>query len=129
MRAFLWFSLIGAALLAVVGLSAPLFLEASSASAATVAAAICLVAAILALLPPALVVKHCQDYMVQAGLGAMLIRLFLTLGAGAAYLHLFTPPKWPFMTAMVVCYLVMLVAETAVTVYLVNRYWRPGQSR
>lgn len=125
MRFFLWFTLIGMAMLAIVGLSAPGFLEATSASAVTVAAAICLVAAVIALLPLALVAPRFPDYLVQAGMGAMLIRLFLSLGGGALYLYVFAPPKGLFMTAMVIFYLVMLVAETAVTLRLVHRYWRP----
>ncbi len=98
------------------------------ASAIVAAATICVVIGFFAMIPPALVAPRWPDYMVQAGMGAMVIRLILTLAVGAIYLEMYAPPEQTFMTAMVVCYLLLLAVETGVTMRLVKHHWRPPES-
>ncbi len=128
MRTLLWFSLVGFLALGAVVLAAPRMADAERASAMIAAASICLLAGLIAMVPPAVVAPRWPDYIMQAGMGAMVIRLFLTLGVGMLYLKWYTPPTSTFMTAMVVCYLLLLAVETGVTLRLVKRYWHPPQS-
>lgn len=99
--------------------------SAAEAAAITAAATIAVAAAVLALGPPALVARYFPEQVGLAGLGAMLVRLFLTLMVGWSYLKVRQPPKQVFMNALVVSYLVCLAAETTVIVRLVQKHWRP----
>ncbi len=128
MRTLLWFSLIGLVALGAVFVAAPRMADAERASAMIAAASICLSAGLIAMVPAAVVAPRWPDYIMQAGMGAMVIRLFLTLGVGMLYLKWYTPPTSTFMTAMVVCYLLLLAVETGVTLRLVKRYWHPPHS-
>lgn len=107
---------------------APQFTDAATAKAIVAAASICTGAGVLAMMPPLFAVGWQPDYLVQAGLAMMAIRLFLTLAVGWVYLRMASPPENAFYLAMVVCYLVGLGVETALTVSLVRRTWRPPQS-
>jgi hypothetical protein len=124
-RTLLWFSLFGVIGLVVVIVAAPRLFEPPGASAVIAAAVICVVAGLIAMVPPALVAPRWGDYLMHAGLAAMLIRLFLTLGAGAVYYKVYAPPSSTFMGAIVVFYLVLLAYETGVTIRLVKQHWRP----
>lgn len=99
--------------------------EPERAAAISAAAAIAVGAAIVALGPPALVARRFPDQLGMAGMGAMLVRLFLTLFVGWWYLRARQPPKQVFLNALVVSYLVCLTAETLVVVRLVQKHWRP----
>jgi len=96
-----------------------------NAAAISAAAAIAVGAAIVALGPPAVVARRFPDQLGMAGMGAMLVRLFLTLFVGWWYLRSRQPPKQVFLNALVVSYLVCLTAETLVVVRLVQKHWRP----
>ena len=129
MRTILWFAMAAVLGLTIVRLVAPCFFAPVEATAIFVAAGICLAAALLGLVPIALIAPRHPDWMIQAGLAAMVIRLFSTLGAGAAYLRFWSPPKWTFLMAGVVFYLVLLAAETGIIVRLVQRHWRAPEPR
>jgi len=129
LRTLVWFWLVGLSMLVGVVMVVPEIIPGSNASAVTAAAVICVGAGLLAIVPPTLVVQRHPDYLIQAGLGAMAVRLLLTLGSGAAYFMVYAPPQNLFMSAMVVGYLAVLAVETGVTVHLVKRYWRPPSMR
>ena len=128
MRTLLWFALLALLGLVAAALVAPRVAGPDSASAVVAAAVICVATGLIALLPAAIVAPRYPDYLMQAGLAAMLIRLSLTLGVGAAYLRWYAPPRAVFMSAMVVAYLVLLAFETWAIVRLVKQYWRAPQS-
>lgn len=127
-RTLIWFSLGGLVALWGVFAFTPRFAEPQMASAIVAAATICVVIGFVAMIPPALVAPRWPDYMVQAGMGAMVIRMLLTLGVGAIYLKVYAPLEQTFMTAMVICYLLLLAVETCVTMRLVKLHWQPQES-
>jgi hypothetical protein len=47
----------------------------------------------------------------------------VTLSVGTAYYAWAQPERSPFMTALVVWYLSLLVVETGMTAYLGRRHW------
>ena len=127
-RTLLGFSLAAAAVLGAVILIAPRLAEPAAASAVIAAASICLAVGVVAMVPPALVTPRYPDYLMQAAMGAMIIRLFVTLAVGALYLRMYDPPRAAFMNAMVVCYLALLASETVITLRMVKEHWRPPQA-
>ncbi len=128
MRTLVWFSLGGLLALGAVVVAAPRMASPEQASAMIAAAAICLSAGLIAMIPPAVVAARWTDYIIQAGMAAMVVRLFLTLGLGLLYLKWYAPPMSTFLTAMVICYLLLLAVETGVTISLVKRHWHPPES-
>jgi hypothetical protein len=128
-RALMFFAVVGALLLTATWYGARRFASPDSASAIVAAGAICYGAGVLALTPPALIARRRPDWLIHAGLGAMIIRLFVTLGAGMTYLHGFAPPRRVFFNALVVGYLVILAVETGIVIGLVRRHWRPPQAK
>lgn len=125
MRNVLWLTLaavvvLGGAVVIVPRLASPL-----KAEAIVAAMVICVGAGWLAMLPPLLVAGKQAEYLMGAGLAMILIRLFVTLGLGFAYLRWADPEYAAFVTAMVVCYLTLLVAETGVTALMARRLWNP----
>ncbi len=123
MRTLIWFNLLGFAALLALARLAPQYWDAESARAICAAAAICLGAALLALLPMVVIAARKTDLLIQAGLATVVIRMLVTLSAGAAYFSWFSPPRAVFMNAMVACYLPLLAIETAICIRLGNRYW------
>lgn len=99
--------------------------DAAATSAMTAAAVICFVSTLIALLPVAIVGPRHPDWLMQAGLASIGLRMFLTLSLGAAYYRFFAPPKWAFMAAGIVCYLFFMAFETAITLRLVQKHWKP----
>lgn len=128
MRTLLGFTLTAAAVLGAVILIAPRLAEPADASAVIAAASICLAVGVVAMVPPAVVAPRYPDYLMQAAMGAMIIRLFLTLAVGALYLRMYSPPRAVYMNAMVVCYLTLLASETVITLRMVKEHWRPPQT-
>lgn len=122
MRTFLCFALFVAIALIVLAAAAPRVFDREVARAVVAAGVICTAAGLVAVAPPAWLVPRHPEYSMAAGMAAMGIRLFLTLAGGWAYLKFSAPPRAAFMNAMVACYLVLLAAETAVTMSLVRRY-------
>ena len=110
--------------LAAVALAAPRMTDAETASAWIAAAVICATTGIVALAPAGWLAPRHPTYLLEAGLAAIVLRLFGTLAAGFVYLRGAAPPKWAFLNALVVFYLVSLAADTLVTVRLAGRYWR-----
>lgn len=129
MRVYVGFCLVGLLIVIAVWLIAPRFTTAAKASAVLAAGVICLSAAAVALLPVVLVGPRYPDYLMQAGLGAMLLRLFLTLAVGAWYLWAKQPPRMTFMMSAVGFYLAALAAETWIAIDSVRRYWKAPQGR
>lgn len=123
------FCLVGLLVVVAVWLIAPRLTTGAKASAVTAAAVICYASAIVALLPVVLVGPRYPDYLMQAGLGAMGLRMFLTLAVGAWYLWEKQPPRMTFMMSVVVFYLVALAAETWIAIDSVRRYWKAPQGR
>ncbi|MFQ5415178.1 MAG: hypothetical protein ACE5E6_12045 [Phycisphaerae bacterium] len=128
MRLVLWFTLGGFVLLGVVRALAPRFFAPADASAVVAAAAICTGVGLGAMIPLALVGTRCPAYIIQAGMGAMTLRILLTLVVGSLYLWICVPPRATFFNAMVVSYLVLLAVETAATAWMVKLHWRPPPS-
>ena len=128
MRTLCWFSLGGLLALGTMVVVAPRMAGPEQASAMIAATAICLSAGLIALIPPAVVVPRWTEYAIQAGMAAMVVRLFLTLGLGLLYQKWYAPPMSTFLTTMVICYLLLLVVETGVTISLVKRHWQPPES-
>lgn len=90
------------------------------------AAAICCGAALLAMTLVSLAAQSSPEWLGTAVLGGMVARLVLT-GAGAvAYQALAEVHLRSFLVWMTVLYLSLLAAETGISVWLVNRYWRAG---
>lgn len=86
-----------------------------------VAGAICLLAALLAALAPALVGRLWPGYMPQAVLAGTAIRLLTTMGLGLAYQALGQVHRDSFLAWLLALYLALLAAETAFGVALVRR--------
>lgn len=127
MRIYLGFLVALAAVWLAVWQLSPRYAAAADAAAITAAAAICFAAAAIALLPVVLVAPRYPDWLMHAGLAAMLLRLALTLAAGAGYLWIVAPPRAVFMNSAVVFYLVALAAETWIAIDAVRRHWKaPG---
>ncbi len=124
MKTLALFGLLAAVVVTVVMLAAPWMGEAATASAFVAAALICASTGLIALMPAALVAPRYPTYLMEAGLAAILLRLFLTLGVGAAYWRWWQPPNWPFLNSMVVFYLLFLAGDTIMIIRLANRYWR-----
>jgi len=128
LRTILQFTIGGALALAAIAVLCPRWLDPVRGSAVLAAAGICYAAAFVALIPMAWGAPRRPDWMGQAALGAIVIRLMLTLAAGAAYLYFFEPHRATFMASAVGCYLILLAVETTIAIRLVHRYWRtdPG---
>jgi hypothetical protein len=129
LRVYVGFCLAELLLVLAVWWVSPRLMDAAKANAVTAAAVICFGAAAVALLPVVLVAPRYPDYIMQAGLGAMLLRLVLTLAVGAWYLWAKEPPRSTFMMSAVLFYLVALAAETWIAIDSVRRYWKAPQRR
>lgn len=125
MRGLVWLTLAALVILAAAVVLTPSLVAAEQGEAAVAAAAICIVAGWLAMVPPVLAVSAFPDYVAQAGAASIGLRLLLTLTLGMAYLSWGDPPRSAFMTALVVWYLALLVVETGATVFLARRLWSP----
>lgn len=127
-RGFVWLSLAAAVLLAaVVGITPRLVganvIAGAHAEAVVAAAVICITAGWVALTPLVLSMSLFRDYVLQAATASVALRLLVTMAAGAGYLTWASPPKSPFMTAIVGWYLALLVLETAMVVLLTRKQW------
>lgn len=88
-------------------------------------AAICGGAALVALVPMAIVAPRYPDHIGQAALGGTVIRLLLTMGALVFYQMLYQPHLVSFLFWAPVFYLILLAIETTFGVLAVKRYYRP----
>ena len=93
-----------------------------------VVAAICLMSALVALIPLVLVSLWHPDQIGAAGLAATVIRLFLTMGALVAYQIIKDPQMASFIFWSPIFYLLLLAIETTFGVLFVRRYYRPSTS-
>jgi hypothetical protein len=124
MKTLALFVPLAAVVVTVVMLAAPRMVEPATASAFVAAVLICAATGLVALIPAALVAPRHPTYLMEAGMAAILLRLFLTIGAAAAYWQWWLPQKWPFLNAMVVFYLLFLAGDTFIIIRLARRYWR-----
>lgn len=85
------------------------------------AAVICLSAALLAALPLGLAATYWQVYAPQVAFAGTAIRLLGTVSLGFAYQVLASPHRMSFLVCMLGLYLVLLVVETALIVWIVRR--------
>ena len=129
MRTLIWFNLLGFVALLALTRVAPRYWEPDSARAVSAAAVICFGAALLALVPMAVIAPRRSEWLLHAGMATIAIRLLVTLSAGAAYVTWLSPPPTVFMNAMVACYLPLLAIETAIAIRLGNRHWRTTLAR
>lgn len=88
-------------------------------------AVICGGAAIIAMLPMAIVAPRHPAYIGQAALAGTVLRLLLTMGALVAYQVLYTPQLASFLFWAPILYLLLLAIETTFGVVAVKRYYRP----
>jgi len=86
---------------------------------------ICLGAALVAIVPLAVVSIRKPSYIGQAALAATTLRLLLTMIAGGIYQTTAKPDLSSFLFWAVVFYLLLLTVETCFGVLLVRRYYRP----
>lgn len=114
-----------------VWFAAPVYWPAAEAEALVAAAAICLIAALAAMVPVAWANARSPKLLNEAGLAAMGLRMFLTLGAGGAYWAMADPPKSFYLKSMAAWYLALLAVETGVIVFVTRRHWgaTPPRSR
>lgn len=87
---------------------------------------ICLSAAILAFLPLVFVSMHRPAYIGQAALAGTVLRLLLTMAAGAAYQTIAHPHMQSFLFWAVVYYCLLLAVETGFGILLVRKYYTPS---
>ena len=127
-RSLIWLTLATLVLLAAVVLLLPKVVAARNAEAMVAAAAICIGAGWLAMVPPVVAVASFPEYVAQAGVVSIGVRLLLTLSIGMGYLSWASPPRHAFMTALAVWYLALLAVETGVTAYLARRMWSASPS-
>lgn len=126
MRTLLWFTVGTAVALGIVIVAAPKLTDAASASAIIAAAAICTGAGVIAMIPPCVVARRHADWLMHAGMGAILVRLMLTSGAGLGFLLWRKPTaQQTYLFALGICYVALLAVETGVILLLVKRHWRP----
>lgn len=85
------------------------------------AVGICLAAAVVAAVPLGLAAAYRPAHAAPAALAATGIRLLGTLALGFAYQALRRPHEASFLFCLLATYLILLVAETAVIVYIVAR--------
>lgn len=118
MRTLLFFGLGSAAAVVLLAWLLPRYVDVRTSATIVSAAVICCGAGFVALTPVALVVRHYPSWRMQAAMGMLTLRMILTLGAGFAFLKMAGPPQQLFLKSLVVCYLVLLVVETAITLRL-----------
>lgn len=92
-------------------------------------AAICLVSALVAMIPLAITALRWPAHIGQAALGGTVLRLLLTMAGAGIYQTLFDPQMGSFLFWAVVFYCLLLAVETGFGVVLVNRYYRPTSAR
>jgi hypothetical protein len=124
MRNAVWLTLVSMLIVAAAVLVVPSVASPLRAEAIVAAVVICVTAGWLAMLPPVLVFERRPDYLLGAGMAMILIRLFVTLVVGWAYLRWTEPDYWTYVTAMVVCYFTLLAVETGATMYMARRLWK-----
>ncbi|MCB9853852.1 MAG: hypothetical protein H6819_12200 [Phycisphaerales bacterium] len=88
-------------------------------------AAICGGAALVALIPMAVVAPRYPGHIGEAALAGTVIRLLVTMGAFVVYQVLYQPHMTSFLFWAPVFYLVLLAIETTFGVLAVKRYYRP----
>lgn len=99
--------------------------NAATAEAIALGAGVCVLAAWCALWPPVLAARFAPDHLGNAGLAAMVTRLFVTLGLALWLARSMGAARPAFMNTLVVSYLVLLAAETGLIIRLVRMSWRP----
>ncbi len=122
-RLFVIFCVAGLALVAGAWVCGVRFANEAVGRAVTAAAVICFCSAIVAVVPLVVVSRRHSEYVVQAGMAAIPIRLFLTLGVGLGFPHWSDVQESVYTTALVGFYLAFLAAETFLIVRMVNRRW------
>jgi len=91
------------------------------------AVGMCLTAALIAAAPIALATGRRSAYAPQACLGGTVLRLLITMGLALAYQSTAQVHMRSFLAWLVIAYLLFLSVETALTLWVVRRYWsRPG---
>lgn len=118
MRTLVFFGLGSAAAIALLAWVLPRMTDRATGATILAAAVISCGAGFVALTPVAIVVRHHPAWRMQAAMAALTLRMLLTLGAGFAFLKVAGPPQQLFLKSLVVCYLVLLVVETAITLRL-----------
>lgn len=83
------------------------------------AAVICLIGALLAAIPLGVVATYWPAYTPHAAFAGTGVRLLGTAALGVGYQVLARPDLTPFLLCLSLIYLVLLLAETALIVYIV----------
>jgi hypothetical protein len=82
---------------------------------------ICLIAGVLAAIPLGLVATYRRTYAPHVAFAGTAIRLLVTAGLGLAYVLLARPEPMSFVVCIGAVYLLLLLAETVLIVYIVLR--------
>ncbi|MCK4341034.1 MAG: hypothetical protein KAY37_04845 [Phycisphaerae bacterium] len=85
------------------------------------AAAICLAMALLAAVPLGLTATYWHEYTPQVAFAGTGVRLLGTLAAGFAYQTFGSPERASFLACLLGIYLLLLLAETGLIVYIISR--------
>jgi hypothetical protein len=92
------------------------------------AALICWVVAVLAAVPVGLAATYWRAHTAMVAFAGTAVRLLGTAGAGLAYQLIFDPPHEVFLGCLLANYLLLLLAETGLIVYIVSRAAPPDAS-
>ncbi len=129
MRTLILLTALAGAAIFGIALLAPRMFEPDTARAVVVASLVCIGAAIPALSIPLILIPAKPEWLVEAGMGAMVTRMLLTMIAGWVAYRNVDMPQGAFLNAMLGFYLTLLTLETAVTWRIASRHWRqPGVS-
>ena len=120
-RGIVWLTLATTAVLALIVSQVPRFVSLDNAEAVIVSAVICVAAGWVALIPPVVAFAAYQQYVAQAGVASIGLRLLLTLVVGMVALKWSRLPQEPFLNAMTYWYLILLVVETVLIAVLAQR--------
>lgn len=84
------------------------------------AAIICLIGAVLGAVPLAIVATYWRQHAPMTAFAGTAIRLLVTGALSLGYQSFAQPALTPFLTCLLVIYLLLLLAETALIVYIVR---------
>lgn len=129
MRAFAGFVAVCAGVLGFAWFAAPVYWSEAQARAVVASGVICVGAAVASLAPVVWANARAKDWLNQAGLAAMGVRMFLTLGAGGAYLWAANPPRTFYLASVCAWYLALLASETVLIVAMTRKYWGAKASK
>ena len=85
------------------------------------AAVICLLGAVLATVPLGLAATYWRPYAPHAAFAGTAVRLLSTAGLALVYLAYAEPAQSAFLVCLVAIYLLLLLVETGLIVYIVRR--------